>query len=194
MNYIVGYNDYANEGFKNNLIVAAISMSLLNSCSILHKHKHKEPIETVEDIIKNRNLHLNKKFEENMGKLPLPVDGGKITSKFGVHTVPNTKVKVDNKGITINTTKNSILYPVFNGVVTRIFDVCGELTIIVNHGKYYTVYSGIKKLRHNIKVNSEVSYNESIGFASNSLHFEIWKANGNKAKPINPELCCNFVN
>ena len=68
---------------------------------------------------------------------------------------------------------------VFNGKVSRIFVVKGNgKAILINHGNYYTVYSGLKDVL--VKNGEQVVRKQKLGTiitkdGDTELHFEIWK-------------------
>ena len=70
---------------------------------------------------------------------------------------------------------------VFDGTVSRIFFIKGEgKAILLNHGEYFSVYSGLKEV--SVKVGDKLMAKEKIGIVftqeieeKTELHFEIWK-------------------
>ncbi len=84
-------------------------------------------------------------FQENKGRLPWPVGRGIITSHFGVHNHPVLKyVKENNSDIEITSAGPEPVMAVFKGTVARIFSIPGaNMSIIVKHGRFYTVYSNL---------------------------------------------------
>lgn len=120
-------------------------------------------------------------FESNKGKLPWPVEKGTIITNFGTYSHPEvSSVKITNNGIDILTEKNAPVRVIFNGVVSRVFDMEGTKVVMVRHGNYITVYSNLSTV--NIKQDSKVTTKQIIGYArsasgetTSELHFEIWK-------------------
>ena len=86
-----------------------------------------------------------------------------------------------NNGIDLATEKNAIVRSVFDGKVSRIFFIKGSgRAILINHGEYFSVYSGLKEV--SVKTGEKVFVKEKIGVVLTSekeekttLHFEIWK-------------------
>lgn len=124
---------------------------------------------------------LSKEFAENKGKLPWPLLKGIIVSGYGKQKHPVfPAVEIFNNGIDIATEKNSEVRVIFDGVVTRIFFIKGEgKAILVSHGDYYSVYSGIKEVF--VKTGDKLLAKEKIGIVLTKeddniteLHFEIW--------------------
>ena len=127
-------------------------------------------------------MALSTEFNNNKGKLPWPLEKGVIVGGYGVqkHLVFN-EVETFNNGIDIATDKNADVRVVFDGIISRIFFIKGEgRAVLVNHGEYYTVYSGLKDVA--VKVGDKLFSKEKIGVVSTNkednkteLHFEIWK-------------------
>ncbi len=121
-------------------------------------------------------------FEQNKGKLPWPIEKGFISGTFGKHQHPIYKdVTIDNKGIYLQTTAGAAARAVYEGDVTSCFLSSGTYTIIVQHGNYRTVYSGLSRL--NVKQGDKVSAKQKIGTIysdpeednKTELFFQIWK-------------------
>jgi septal ring factor EnvC (AmiA/AmiB activator) len=90
------------------------------------------------------DLKLNSGFETNRGRIPWPVDQGYVCTHFGSYQIENTKLKGDNAGITICTTKPGLdVKSVFDGEVVAVFNVGDVKAVMVRHGKYFTVYSNL---------------------------------------------------
>ncbi len=127
-------------------------------------------------------LALSSEFSNNKGMLPWPLEKGIIVVQYGKqkHAV-FSGVETFNNGIDIATDKNSVVRVVFDGSISRIFFIKGEgKAILVNHGEYFTVYSGLKEVA--VKVGDKVLSKEKLGVVltqevenKTELHFEIWK-------------------
>ena len=125
--------------------------------------------------------NLASSFESNKGKLPWPVEKGTIITDFGTYSHPEvSSVKITNNGVNILTEKNAPIRAVFDGVVSRIFDMDGSKVVMIRHGNYITVYSNLSTV--NVKQDSKVTTKQIIGYAKSTstettseLHFEIWK-------------------
>lgn len=134
---------------------------------------------------------LSDQFSANRGNMPWPLEQGLIVSYFGKqkhHVFGN--VETFNNGINIATNENAIIRSVFNGKVSRIFFIKGEgKAVLINHGEYFTVYSGLKTV--SVKLGDEVLTKEQIGTVltdnnekKTELHFEIWQG----YDKLNPSL------
>ena len=128
------------------------------------------------------SIALSREFSNNKGKLPWPLEKGVIISSYGKqkHSV-FAGVETFNNGIDIATDPNSQVRVVFDGIVSRIFFIKGEgKAVLVNHGEFYSVYSGLADV--SVKAGQKVVSKEKIGVVSTNkdenktqLHFEIWK-------------------
>ena len=136
---------------------------------------------------------VNKDFEKNKGGLPWPVSAGVITSHFGTHAHPSlAQVTINNKGVDFTTDKNASALAVFSGKVTSIFNIPGAgQNVIVTHGSYKTVYSGLETV--SVKIGDAVSAKQKLGTImydgeDYTLHFEVWKVGAEAGAAQNPEL------
>ena len=102
-------------------------------------------------------------FEANKGRLPWPVEKGFIRGHFGVQPHPVLKhVTTNNKGIYIQTPRNSEARSIFEGVVTQRFAIPGNNNaIIIKHGNYRTVYANLTTIY--VKEGDHVSARQKIG-------------------------------
>jgi murein DD-endopeptidase MepM/ murein hydrolase activator NlpD len=81
---------------------------------------------------------------------------------------------------------------VFGGKVTSVFTIPGAgQNVIVTHGSYKTVYSGLSEVT--VKVGDTVDVRQRLGRVQsdgdqNTLHFEVWKVESSGGKAQNPEL------
>jgi len=127
-------------------------------------------------------LALSSEFNSNKGKLPWPLEKGVIVQRYGKqkHAV-FAGIETFNNGIDIATDKKAIVRAVFDGTISRIFFIKGEgKAILMNHGEYFSVYSGLQEV--SVKVGNKLLAKEKIGIVftqeaeeKTELHFEIWK-------------------
>ena len=127
-------------------------------------------------------IALSSEFNNNKGKLPWPLAKGVIVQGYGKqkHAV-FAGIETFNNGIDIATDKNTSVRAIFDGTVSRIFFIKGEgKAILMNHGEYFSVYSGLKEV--SVKVGDKLLAKEKIGVVftqeiegKTELHFEIWK-------------------
>lgn len=124
---------------------------------------------------------LSKGFEANKGRLPWPVASGVVVDAFGKHKhAVATKVEIDNNGIDIQTSQGGKARAVFEGVVSSVINIPGlGQTIIMSHGKYFTVYSGLNAV--NVKKGDMVNTKQIIGTVGNNedgvavMNFQVWR-------------------
>ena len=118
----------------------------------------------------------------NKGRLPWPLEKGIIVGRYGTQKhVVFSGVETFNNGVDIATDPNSIVRVIFDGTVSRIFFIKGEgKAVLINHGEYFSVYSGLKEV--SVKTGDKLLSNEKIGIVvtqeqenKTELHFEIWK-------------------
>ncbi|MBE9469208.1 MAG: peptidoglycan DD-metalloendopeptidase family protein [Bacteroidetes bacterium] len=129
-------------------------------------------------------------FVKNKQHLPWPTQRGIVTSYFGEHKHPFLKgIVIRNNGIDITTTKGSVVRSIFEGEVSRVFSIKGaNITVIVRHGNFLTVYSNLKEVI--VKAGDKLKSKQAIGVAFTDtdndnktvLKFQIWKEN----KKLNP--------
>jgi septal ring factor EnvC (AmiA/AmiB activator) len=131
---------------------------------------------------------LSSSFEDNKSKFPWPVEGF-VSQKFGRQNHPVLKgIVIQNDGINIQTKENERVNCIFEGEVRKIaFIPTLGSTVIVKHGEYLSVYTGLKEVY--VKVGQKVSTNQEIGkVLSNSegiseLRFRIHK----NTTPLDPQ-------
>lgn len=108
------------------------------------------------------DLKLNASFETNRAKLPWPVDEGYVCVHFGSYQIGDTKLRGDNPGITICTQQAGVnVKSVFSGEVFGIFNIGDTKSVMIRHGKYFTVYSNLSAV--NVSKGATVSTNQVIG-------------------------------
>lgn len=121
-------------------------------------------------------------FEKNKGRLPWPVENGTVTGEFGKQQHPVYKeVVLDNKGLYIQAPKDSKVRAVFEGEVTSCLVLSNTYAVIIQHGSYRSVYSGLSKL--SVKQGDKVTAKQVIGTLytdpeqdnKTELYFQIYK-------------------
>ena len=100
-------------------------------------------------------------FENNRGRLPWPLDGGKIYGQFGRQQIEGTKLVADNDGIFIKTTVGAIVKCVADGEVAAVMDLDAFQAVMVKHGKYFTTYNMLATV--NVKVGDAVKAGSVLG-------------------------------
>jgi len=129
-------------------------------------------------------------FEKQKGALSWPISNGLVTRHFGENNHPVLKgIKLNNNGIDISTTQNSKVKCIFEGVARKVVAIPGaNLTVIVRHGNYLTVYSNLVDV--DVQPGQRIGRGEVIGQvftdrsnSENVLHLEIYHEN----ERLNPE-------
>jgi septal ring factor EnvC (AmiA/AmiB activator) len=123
---------------------------------------------------------LSSSFEENRAKFPWPATGF-VSQKFGRQNHPVLRgIVLQNDGINIQTQQGEKVKSIFEGEVraVAIFPAIGS-SVIISHGEYFTVYSGLKDVF--VKKGQKVMTNQDIGQVSvnsdgiSELRFQIRK-------------------
>lgn len=134
-------------------------------------------------------IALSASFEDNRNKFSWPADGF-ISLGFGRQNHPALKhVVIDNDGINIQTAQNEKVRSIFGGEVKMVaFLPSIGNTVIVAHGEYFTVYSGLKDVY--VKKGQKITTAQEIGLLQvnsegvSELRFQIRK----NTTPLNPTL------
>lgn len=105
---------------------------------------------------------LSSSFEGNKNKFAWPVSGF-ISQKFGRQNHPVlTKVVIQNDGINIQTGEGEVVKSIFEGEVRRVaFIPSIGTSVIINHGDYFSVYSGLKDVY--VKMGQRVDSRQDLG-------------------------------
>ncbi len=136
---------------------------------------------------------LSNSFEANRGRLPWPVEKGFVSLRYGPYEHPTEKhVKLDNPGVLISTTANAVARAVFDGEVSTAMYINGAgWTLIINHGQYYTVYTGLAST--SVKRGDKVKIKQAIGVVGENdegvptINFQVWRVgSNNKSAKVDP--------
>ncbi len=108
------------------------------------------------------SVMLSSSFEENRSKFPWPVSGF-VSQKFGRQEHPVLKgIVLQNDGINIQTKQEEKVKCIFEGEVRAVaFIPSIGTSVILSHGEYFTVYSGLKDVL--VKKGQKVTLNQEIG-------------------------------
>lgn len=106
---------------------------------------------------------IGESFAENKGRLPWPVEKGIITSHFGIQKNAVLKYVTENNiGIEITSSGKTIARSVFQGEVANVFFVAGaNMTVILRHGKYLSVYTNLINLK--VRKGDKVVLKQELG-------------------------------
>lgn len=133
---------------------------------------------------------LNGSFEQNKGRLPVPITGAyKIGERFGLYNVPGmSNVQLDNKGTNYIGQTGAKARCVFDGEVTAVFQFYGTKGVLVRHGSYISVYCNLSSV--NVSRGMKIKARDIIGAVALNedgkcvLHFQLRK----ETAKLNPEL------
>ncbi len=157
----------------------------------LNREIEKAVAESVRKDSKSKTVDtkLSGKFEQNKGKLPLPVEKGVIVEHYGeqIHPVYRNIKMPFNSGVTIATSAKARVSCVFDGVVKQILVIPGyNQCVLVQHGSYFTFYCKLATV--SVKPGQKVSLGDNLGTlevtdGASALHFQVW----NGTEKQNPE-------
>lgn len=125
---------------------------------------------------------LSSGFANNKGRLPWPVEKGRISGRFGNHPHPELKgIMVNNNGIDIQSAPGSTARAVFDGEVSGVITIPGaQSAVIIRHGEYLSVYSNLASVQ--VKKGDKVKARQNIGKIYTDavekvteVHLEVWK-------------------
>lgn len=128
-------------------------------------------------------------FVNNKGKLPWPVEKGVVKLRYGKQPHPVVKsVTIQSNGVRIATEEKANVRSVYDGEVLAVQAMKrGNLTILIQHGNYITVYKNLAKVY--VKKGDKVKTKQNIGqvFTNSSngetiLSFSVFK----ESKTQNP--------
>lgn len=133
---------------------------------------------------------LSNVFEQNKGKLPIPITGAyMVVGHYGQYQVDGLRnVRLDNKGIDIRGKQGAQARAIFDGEVSAIFQYNGLSNVLVRHGSYISVYCNLQSVL--VRKGSKVSTRDVIGQVHTDkdgntiLHFQLRK----ETAKLNPEI------
>jgi septal ring factor EnvC (AmiA/AmiB activator) len=108
--------------------------------------------------------------------------------RFGIQNIPGTKLNQKSDGIELAVPKGTAVKSVANGVVKYTGDINGDLTVFVQHGKYFSMYTYLSGI--NVNVGQEVRAGTVLGRSGVNLDGEgslLFSINNEKAVYFDPE-------
>ncbi|MGA9363453.1 MAG: peptidoglycan DD-metalloendopeptidase family protein [Bacteroidota bacterium] len=119
-------------------------------------------------------------FLNRRGRLPWPVSGGSIVSRFGNQIHPVLKTVTQNTGIDISVPTGTEVRAVASGDVATIswLPSYGNLLILNHNNGFRSVYTHLSEIT--VTQGQKVNEGQAIGRSGESLagpllHFELWK-------------------
>lgn len=138
---------------------------------------------------KTNDVKLSNNFVSNKGRLPMPITGSySVVGHYGNYNVSGLKnVTLDNKGIDIRGQQGCSARAVFDGVVSSVFQYSGAYIVMIRHGSYISVYSGLSSV--SVRKDQKVKTRDTLGTVGKDsdgryiLHFQL----RNESARLNPE-------
>lgn len=135
------------------------------------------------------DVKLSKSFVGNKGRLPMPVTGSyQVVGHYGRYSPAGLSgVVLENKGIDIRGQQGSQARSIFDGVVSKVFQYSGRYIVMVRHGSYISVYSGLSSV--SVSQGQSVSTKTPLGTIGTNadgnyvLQFQL----RNESARLNPE-------
>lgn len=117
--------------------------------------------------------------------LPYPCTGkGYIVEHFGEYEADYIqKTRKIRKGVVFNTEEGAMAQSVCDGIVTAVFVYAEKYSVIIRHGEYLSVYSGLENV--SVKRNQRISESQEIGKIDNDRMLGFQWRKGIEA--LNPE-------
>lgn len=128
----------------------------------------KEPVRNSGSVFEStpEGMALSGGFEKQKGKLPWPVEKGEVKLHFGPYSVPGMNIRGNNPGITLETNTGATIKAVYEGEVISVFDIEGQWAVMIQHGKYFTVYSNLASAA--VSKGQKVSIGQTLGRAGSN--------------------------
>lgn len=135
------------------------------------------------------DTRLSNNFASNKGRLPMPVTGSySVVGHYGNYNVQGLRnVTLNNKGIDIRAQQGASARAIFDGEVSSIFQYGGTYIVMLRHGSYISVYSGLRSV--SVSKGQQVKIRETLGSIGSdsdgnyTLHFQLRK----ESERLNPE-------
>lgn len=150
------------------------------------KITNKEATPNYKNSLSADDQQLSQNFSANKGRLPWPVASGYISAPFGKYKHPlEPKVTLENAGVDIATNAGAAVKTVFQGTISRVVNIAGTYTVVINHGEYFTVYSYLSSV--NVTAGQKVTNGQHIGVVGKNddgehvVHFEVCRVNANNS-------------
>jgi septal ring factor EnvC (AmiA/AmiB activator) len=127
-------------------------------------------------------------IENSKGALPWPVDKGNVFVHFGVENMPGTKLNRKSDGIELAVPKGSSVKSIANGQVRYTGDINGDLTVFVQHGKYFSTYTHLSNI--NVSVGQDVRAGTVLGRSGVNIEGEgslLFMISNDKGAFLDPE-------
>lgn len=112
--------------------------------------------------ITSEDKKLNGNFEQNRGKLPVPITGKyRISSRYGDNTAGRRHVTLTSKGVSYCGQSGAKARSIFDGEVSAVFSLLGKKNVLVRHGSYISVYCNLKSV--SVRKGQKVKARDTLG-------------------------------
>lgn len=132
---------------------------------------------------------LNGGFEQNRGKLPVPITGKyQICSRYGANTSGKKNVMLLSKGVGYRGQSGAKARTIFDGEVSAVFTLGGKKNVLVRHGSYISVYCNLSSV--SVRKGQKVKTRDVLGTVASDgeggyvLQFQLRK----ETSLLNPEV------
>ncbi len=131
---------------------------------------------------------LNGSFENNRGRLPVPITGQyMIAAHYASNVSGNKNVTLQNKGINYVGKSEARARTIFDGEISAIFSLNGMKNVLVRHGSYISVYCNLSSVivtkGQKVKARDLLGTVADDGNGNHMLHFQLRK----ETDILNPE-------
>lgn len=117
-------------------------------------------------LLNPENAMVNANFINNRGSLPWPVDKGYLLMHYGPNQLPSGTI-MEITGITVATDIGSAVKSIFDGIISRVLYIDDMQVVIIQHGKYFSVYSNLESV--SVQTGQNVKTGQMIGKAAANL-------------------------
>ncbi len=104
---------------------------------------------------------LSENFEKNRGKLPWPIESGRVSMHFGSQKVEGTSLHYFNNSLTFETEAGRNVKAVCDGTVLAVTNIQSVQAVIIQHGRYFTTYSNLSSV--NVSKGEHVKVGQLLG-------------------------------
>ena len=105
-------------------------------------------------------------------------------NRFGQHDVEGLKgVRLDNKGIDILCQPGATVRSVYDGEVSAVVSVAGQMVVMIRHGDFISVYCNLRNIH--VRAGQKVTTRQALGTVAtdNMLQFQLRR----ERSKLNPE-------
>lgn len=141
--------------------------------------------------------YFNRKGESiRKALLRTPIDGARISSKFGMRRHPVLGYSKMHKGMDFAAPTGTPIYAAGDGVIEEVGPkgAYGNYIRVRHNGKMQTAYAHLSRFGKNIRRGARVSQGDVIGYVGSTgrstgphLHYEVLE-NGRQVNPLNADL------